>query len=218
MMNVEQLLAEGHWLARPCTWLVTDATTTPIAAIWGGPGILQPPAGPFEHRITVDCRYLPNPIPGVTGCLSVYQNTEQSEHGRVLLDPTRSLAPPFHGRVLYAQPTMALPPLEGIFRFGSPIVAAWLQMNGWQRDWEYNSNFPDRNVADAYNRIYQEHTPLYTQAATAVLGGWHFPWPDGDWDERHAQQLVLWTLEDAEPWLEVWHDSTSQLRLIERNT
>lgn len=48
--------------------------------------------------------------------------------------------------------------------------------------------------------------PLYSDQAAAVLGGWHFPWPDGDWEELVDKELVLWTLREAEPWVEVFHD------------
>ena len=40
----------------------------------------------------------------------------------------------------------------------------------------------------------------------AVLGGWHFPWPDGDWGELVERPLLAWTFEDSEPWVEVWGD------------
>jgi hypothetical protein len=49
-------------------------------------------------------------------------------------------------------------------------------------------------------------SPFYSGSAHAVLGGWHVPWPDGDWDELAERPLLVWTLEDSEPWVEVWAD------------
>ena len=44
------------------------------------------------------------------------------------------------------------------------------------------------------------------------------PWPTGDWHERLAETLVAWTLEDAEPWVEVWWHTDSGFRVIPRST
>lgn len=51
----------------------------------------------------------------------------------------------------------------------------------------------------------------------AVLGGWHFPWPDGDWEELIDRRLIAWTLADSEAWVEVW-DQGGAFRVIERIT
>jgi hypothetical protein len=53
--------------------------------------------------------------------------------------------------------------------------------------------------------------------AAAVLGGWHFPWPDGDWEERCGESLLAWTIEESEPWVEVWR-AASGLRVVQRIT
>jgi hypothetical protein len=97
-----------------------------------------------------------------------------------------------------------LPPIDALFRFGSPKIHAWLAQNGWKPTWGYNANFPDRVLGDAYDAAFQNQFPLYTGDAHAMIGGWHFPWPDDDWEELLNDVLVLCTFEDSEPWLEVW--------------
>lgn len=68
-----------------------------------------------------------------------------------------------------------------------------------------------------YIEAWQNNCPLYTEGTTAVIGGWHFPWPEGDWDELCQQTLVLWTIENSEPWVEVWSDGKT-FRVCERVT
>jgi len=218
-VHVDQLLAEAQHLARSCTLLVPQPNSEPVAAIWGGPGIVMPPDDSELHRITIDCRFLPPYLQGLTGCISVYNVADNHALNPVSHDPLRILPSMFHtGVKLYPQPAISLPPIEALFRFGSSAIQDWLTANRWHREWEYNDNFPDRDVANAYNQIYQDQNPLYSGTAFAVLGGWHFPWPDGDWDELLKQKLIVWTFEDAEPWLEVWHDTNEHFRIIERIT
>lgn len=37
-----------------------------------------------------------------------------------------------------------------------------------------------------------------------MLGGWHMPWPEGDWVELIDRPLLVFTFEESEPWVEVW--------------
>jgi hypothetical protein len=39
-----------------------------------------------------------------------------------------------------------------------------------------------------------------------MLGGWPVPFPDGEWEKLLTKTLLVLTLEDAEPWVEVWDD------------
>jgi hypothetical protein len=92
---------------------------------------------------------------------------------------------------------------------------------GWnptvgQKDWEYNDNFPDP-VAGEYERYYQSETPIYFEGPYAQLGGWHIPWPDGDWAELLGYNLVIWTFRESEPWVEVW-ETDGAYKVIQRIT
>ena len=118
---------------------------------------------------------------------------------------------------LFAEPARSLPPIDAVFRFGSEAVHTWLRELGWQPDWGYNSNFKDGAPVEDYERLYQSECPLYSGGAFAVLGGWHFPWPDGDWEELLSRPLLVWTLADSEPWVEVW-DGADGMQVIQRIT
>jgi hypothetical protein len=51
-----------------------------------------------------------------------------------------------------------------------------------------------------------------------VLGGWHMLWPEDDRFDRGDNELLLWTFEDAEPWVEVWLTAQGELVVQERIT
>lgn len=118
---------------------------------------------------------------------------------------------------LHAVAARALPPTEALFRLASPRVEAWLRNIPWKPEWGYNSNMGEAAVEE-YERVFQKQHPLYTGAAYAIVGGWHFPWPDGDWTERPAESLILTTVRGPEPWLEMWRAEGGKLAVIARVT
>jgi len=226
-MTGEELIAEGQQLARPCVYLVAlAAPDTTVAAIWGGEGIVPPPDGPYKHWLSVNGSFLPSTIGAIPGMLSIYTNEEDGETGVVRIDPSATLdAAETDGLVLYAQPALSLPPIDAVFKFGSSSVQNWLAENDWlpaegedESEYAYNDNFPDKAIVDVYINVWQKQLPLYTRSAHAVLGGWHMPWPDGDWYDLLAQTLVAWTFEEAEPWVEVWRDASKNYTVLQRIT
>lgn len=57
----------------------------------------------------------------------------------------------------------------------------------------------------AYTEQWMHECPIFNgKGVVAVLGGWHFLWADDDWEELRDRILLVWTLEGAEPWIEVW--------------
>ncbi|NZA24912.1 hypothetical protein H0E84_00795 [Luteimonas sp. SJ-92] len=113
---------------------------------------------------------------------------------------------PAPGVPLFAEPYSSLPPPDALFMFGSSLVERYLVSNGWVREEPLNSNFPD-GAAHEYERIWQKNCPIFTDTAWAVCGGWNFPWPDGDFIERSGTDLAVWTLREAEPWVEVFEEN-----------
>ncbi len=214
-MTGEQLIAEGRHLARPCVYLRLSGEH--FAAIWGGEGIVWCGDGPYRHWLSIACRFIPAGNDGVTGCLSIYTHEDDCVSGMVTVDDSLTLPDPTDGLKLYAHPESSLPPLEAVFKLGSSDVADWLRANNWQPDWGFNDNFPDRTPVDSYERAYQNQLPLFNDSAHAVLGGWHMPWPDGDWDELVDKRLIAWTFAESEPWVEVWDDE-GRFRVIQRIT
>jgi hypothetical protein len=213
-MTAAELIAEGERLAKPCLSLRDKGAGAPCA-IWGGPGPLPPPGPKHRHWITLDCEAFPEHFPGATGSASLY--ADYVEAGALLLGPKLSLVRARSTTLLYAHPARSLPPIDAVFRFGSPRVQEWLAAHGWEPTWEYNDNFPDRETARAYERAWQDQCPLYGRGVHAVVGGWHVPWPDGDWEDLLADTLVLMTLEESEPWIEVWRTAAG-FRVIQRIT
>jgi hypothetical protein len=213
-MTAEELVNEAWPLARPCVFLRDKGPKGDLAAVWGGPGIVPPPKKqPMDrHWLSINCwafkeflhrnKYKVGPTEGV---LSVYTDGEGG--GVAVLDKKAKLTIDKKATALYAHPGRSLPPLDAVFQLGSPAVQAWLKDNKWKPEWPFNNNFKDKAPAQAYEKRYAGLCPLYGKIeAYAVLGGWHFPWPDGDWTELRDRALLVWTFEESEPWIEVWAD------------
>lgn len=195
-MNLHDLLDEARRLARTA-WLVAETrTATAVPLGWRTSG----PSGPTgylldrgDHRISI----------GGSG-------GEPS----VSTAPIAGRLPP--GEPLFGTRFLSMPPLEAIFVRGSEALGAWLRSSGWDPSWGYNDNFPDPAASD-YESWWQDHHQFYQGEGIAILGGWHFAWPDDDWLELVDHELVMWTLGE-EPWLEVWALPEGGYRAIERCT
>jgi len=110
----------------------------------------------------------------------------------------------------------SLPPVNAVFLLGSDVVAEFLRKHDWPRNEPFNDNFPAPAPCE-YERIWQDNCPMYQSDIAAVIGGWHFIWPDGDWQELVDQELVAWTLRDSEPRVEVFR-SGNQYTVKQRIT
>jgi len=200
-----ELIAEGERLAKPCVLLKAAGPDDAFAAVWGGPGVVPAPPGPYRHWLSIDCRFMPIGLGPPAGCLSVYTDEEHTETGAAIHDPSKVLSGSPRQRRLYAHPARSLPPLEGVFRFGGEAVRQWLHAQGWRPDHGgYYNHFRDPAPALEYQQRYESECPLFVGGAFAALGGWHLPWPEGDWVRLLGETLLVWTFEESEPWVEVW--------------
>ncbi|MEZ4222600.1 MAG: hypothetical protein R3B13_16790 [Polyangiaceae bacterium] len=210
-MKASELIAEGKRLARPCIYLRDKGAGRPVAA-WGGSSPVAAPTDAERHWITLDCSLLPEELE-LSGIASVFAGRV----GAFVVNPSTPFSCDASSTALFAEPGLSLPPIDAVFRFGSPAVQAWLAENKWEPAWGYNDNFSDRATADAYAAEFQAQYPLYTGDAHAVVGGWHFTWPDDDWEQRLSDVLLLCTFADCEPWVEVWsHEGVFEV--VERVT
>jgi len=136
----------------------------------------------------VDSRYLPAGF-GANGVLSVYSNEEDCVSGITVFSQTAGLAN-HQGEALYAHVARSLPPPDASLDLDNPA---------YTEDWMHNC-------------------PIYNdKEIVAVLGGWHFPWPDGDWEHLRDRELLLWTIQESEPWVEVWR-SDGETTVMQRIT
>ena len=184
----KKLIGTARQLARPCVLLKHTGSADRFAAVWGGPSIVSGPDEPFRHWLSIDCRFLPDGLGPSKGVLSVFANEDDCVSGVVTFDPSAKLIAS-KTSCLFAHDAQSLPP-------------------------------PDALPPDVYNQylpIWQSNCPLYTDEAVAVLGGWHFPWPDGDWEELQETPLVLWTIAESEPWVEVWNEE-GEFKVMQRIT
>jgi len=115
---------------------------------------------------------------------------------------------------LHAVERVSFAPIEAIFLLGSDQVGDWLNTHGWEREWGYNDNFAGAAVVQEFEQWWRASHVFYGDEGEALLGGWHFAWPDDDWHDLVDQELLYWTLR-GEPWIEVWR-SGSGYQVIER--
>lgn len=178
-MDLAQFQSEAQRLARRATLLKARGKGEPVA-YWHG-------VDPGKPCISLrrKARWLTVRLDDAAG------HVEEKDH------PFRSPTP------LFAQEVSSLPPVDAVFLLGSGAIETYLRAHGWARTEPFNGNFPDE-VPKQYERLWQSNCPLYSNDVAAVCGGWHFPWPDGDFRELLDSELVVWTIRDAEPWVEVF--------------
>lgn len=211
MHTLDLLIAEAERIAKPSLLLTEEPANTGIIAYWGGngsPSDRSPNARPGDsHRITLDTKWLAAQGIKIDGALSVFEvdcswnrplPIQLNNHPGVSLS-TLSIT---DGIPLYGHETMSLPPLQALCLYGGPSIESWLRSHALER-WQYYAIEGDK-LAREYQAEYQRRSPLYLSSASAVMGGWHAIWPDDDFYLPREMQLLVWTLRDAEPWIEVF--------------
>lgn len=185
--RLDEALASAQRISRPCIFLRKEGSQ--LAAVWGGRGTVPGPSSDeYRHWISIDTSYLPSELALPVGVMSVFAGGDDWDTGVVSYQAGLSLDLT-SGDPLYAHHHVSLPPPDALAELNNPeYIEAW-----------------------------QKNCPIYNEGATAVIGGWHFPWPDGDWDELCQHKLVVWTIESSEPWVEVWNDG-KVFRVCERVT
>jgi len=129
--------------------------------------------------------------------LNIYIDNNEGGHVEFSNTPLISTIP------LYGVPYNSLPPVDGVFFKGSNLIDDFLKIYDWPREEPFNDNFPDPVPAN-YETFWQNSFPIYQKNIVAVIGGWHMPWPDDDWYDLVDHELVIWTMKDSEPWVEVF--------------
>ena len=215
-MRGEDLISEGHALVRPSLVLTTEPSSQRALGVWRAGRVLPGTNGrTVDHVITVDCAWLhANGFP-LAGTLSLYSD---GLNAIPVLEPESEFrAEAAGGELLWGSETPSFPPPEALCLNGSERLAAWLTERGWSRRDGAEAVIHRTPEGDEYVRAWQQRCPLYRDGPVAVLGGWPVMWPDDDVYAARGQ-LVLWTLRDAEPWIEVWMDGADRLSAIARIT
>jgi len=209
-LTPEELLAEGRRLARPA--LALKKKGSQYAAVWRGTGVVSPGEGEWRHWISLDAAALPQNPGGRTGVISLYDWWADDERmGELLVvhDPAASLPGKTDGTRLFAHPFHCLPDVDCVLHFGSPRIREWAELH-WDPERGY-----DRSPVKEYLRVLRREHPFPYGTAHALMGGWSwfFGWCYG-MDEEYPwhlfdQALAVLTLEDSEPWIEVFDDGAA---------
>ena len=211
-MTVDELIAEGEALSRPCFLLSVEGEGE-VAGYWRGERADEPNRVPpeakalrsIEHVVTVDARLLERVGLFVRSPTVGFAEVELANGDTVyrVLEPDLALSDlTCDGLPLHAVESRSFPPFEAVCLYAGGGVGAWLKGLGLQRhDYEAAAQEPE---AVAYFDAYAERAPLYRGDADVVVGGWHQAWPDDDFFLPLEMRLALLTLRDAEPWYELW--------------
>jgi hypothetical protein len=214
-MTFEELLAEGRKLERHCVFLRSTGTGS-VAAVWYDRDYGEIESTGYRCWLTVDARHVPCLPSSLAGYISVFTNQKDCVSGRI---EVTSSWPKRAGTALYAHPASVLPPIEAVFALGSQAVGEWLASNEWDRREFHNTHFRDSAIVEPYKEIWTREYPIYFRSDIhAVLGGWHFPWDDGDWHHLIDEQLIIFTLRNSEPWVEAWRTKTREFKVVQRIT
>jgi hypothetical protein len=179
-MNSEVFLKEAEALARPCRLLSLEGSGAPNA-YWHG----------LASGLCLSLCY-------EDVWLNISLNDDYTS-GSV----QSSTLPITSHQPLFAETSISLPPVDAVFLCGSDVLASFLKSYDWPRDEPFNSNFPDP-IPHEYECLWQKNCPLFDKSIAAMSGGWHMPWPDGDWHDFLNAELICWTFLNAEPWIEVF--------------
>ncbi len=211
-MKVEDLIAEGESLVRPC-FLLTGSPSGRLAGFWGGErrdklNALPPEATALRslrHIVTVDSALLAELGLVSTASLSLFvaKHVNGNESYRIEREPL----PHFEeisctGEPLYAVRGDSFPPIEAVCLYGGARVEEWLRDLGLARH-QYSSTY-HLPIVQEYMDEFTGRSPLYSGKVDVVVGGWHMMWPEDDFFLPLEIRLVLTTIRDAEPYFEIW--------------
>lgn len=214
-MNWETLVNEGVRLCRPVVALRRTGTGEP-AARWYGPEAFEVDENDLRCWLTISSSWIPCLKKTEPKFLSVFSDDMNDSEGYV---ETSAKWPERDGIDLFAEEIDLLPPIEAIFLLGSDAVAAWLRENNWNRNWPFSMSFKDK-LASRYVSQWERSHPFYQKETDicALLGGWPQIWPENDWYDLVDKDLCILTLEESEPWIEVWRGENDAFKVIRRIT
>jgi hypothetical protein len=213
-MTAERLIEEGRKLQRPCNLLKPNGVGEPVA-MWFE-------SDPDDESITDWRRWLTvraDAIPNSRAPATVYFSLYTSGFDKGLIDFVDGW-PPRNGTPLYAHPSAVLPPIDAVIANGSGEIGEWLATNRWPRTERYNSNFPDSTLVKDYEKVWFSEHPIFKNDADvyAFTGGWHLPGQDSDWHDLVPAKLLLTTIRDSEPWVEVFQMPDGDYEVRQRIT
>jgi hypothetical protein len=211
-MTLDELIAEGEALSRSAWALGPEPTASGVVGYWGGERSDLPNAFPPEvqhytgrrHIVTLSEGILPAEVLR-PGPVSLFEWTAPDRTKglrveadyRLRFDDLR-----LSGDPLYATPVRDFPPFPAVCLYGSESVGRWLAELGLGRHdyWQVRNEIEDRYTAEWARR-----SQFHTGGWAAVVGGWHFVWPEDDFFMPPEMRLIALTLRDAEPWYEIWY-------------
>ena len=143
-MTLEELIAEGRKLERPCLFLRPQGEG-PVVAVWHERDRDEIARTGHRALLTVDTRHVPGLSAPTAGYLTIFTDHKRCEGGRI---EQSASWPKRKGTPLYAHAASVLPPSDALFARGSQAVAQW---------------HPDAAVVQKYEDAWMREFPLLFQ-------------------------------------------------------
>ncbi|MGY6769834.1 hypothetical protein [Komagataeibacter sp. NFXK3] len=200
-MTLDDLLAEGKKLRRPCFTLSVEGRGD-IAGYWRGERPDYAPPALRPHVMTLDSQLLVQTGMPMGYASIGFSAVEDGRFFNVLRSQQEVTALGCTGLPLHATADTSFPPLEAVCLYGSEKVAEWLGSLGLHRH-EY-ARAALTPLGRAYGDAYAERGDLFRDNVDAIVGGWHQSWPEDDFYMPLEMRRAVLTLRGAEPWYELW--------------
>ncbi len=204
-MTPEYLYAKGRRLSRDCQLLRETGPGDPVAMWW------RPNQAEIKRtgvRCWMSFRFdaVPGCPEGLRGIGTVFTDEQDLESGSVEVSTDWPQRP---GVPLFGTITKPIAPWDMVMASGTPAIVDWRQTADYRQE--------IRPLEDAYDRVWQKEYPCYFNDDTvAVLGGHYMPGPWVD-DPSHYMDMTLLvlTLRDSEPWIQVWVDRIGGFHVLQ---
>ena len=213
-MSAVLLISEGRRLQRDSSLLVKGGKDSSVVARWYEPDydIIEE----TEERLwlAVKVSSLPRFSETDDRVLLVITSEHDYQTGRVeIVDDF----PDGDYTELTQEKHESIPPIGVVCSLGNNDVAEWLKSEGQDRTLRDGYGAKDHPTC-IYDDIWFKEYPFYKpEGRYAMIDGWHLP-IDFDWHELLDSTLLIQTLEDSEPWVEVFMDKKGAYKVIQRHT
>ena len=198
--NYRQLVSEAHRLVRPCRVLVSQGTGD-VAGRWYGEDLPSGPMAGLRRWMSFRLDLVPGIEDGERRIATVYTSTTEGRTSEVVLS---SDWPDPSGTPLFAVAADSFPPLEALGEYGVNLPP------------NLRKTSPGSLEGRSFEEEFIKRHPFHSRGPWAILGGWNIPWEDEDWLECSHQRLLLTTVAEPEPWLEVYQLKDGTFTVKER--
>lgn len=195
-----------------------------MVGYWGGIAPDNLISDGWKHIISIDTAWLTSKGYLLDKYLTLLKKIDTPEEYTIKSTTEEAfIAASRSGIRLSGEESDMLPPMSAIVQSRDKQVDDWLsslKLSESEALYFY-SEIQNAEPGASYTRMFNRTLPLLSQDSSiaAVLGGWHVLWPsEKPYRYRREERLVLFTLWEAEPWIEMRMNEHGSLAAFSRIT